>query len=37
LGELTLAEGVFLGKVTAAKGFTAEIFPKGRQSFYDYF
>lgn len=37
LGELTLAEGVFLGKVTAVKGFTAEIFPKGRQSFYDYF
>lgn len=37
LGELTLAEGVFLGKVTAVKGFSAEILPKGRQSFYDYF
>lgn len=37
LGELTLAEGIFLGKVTAVKGFTAEIFPKGKQGFYDYF
>lgn len=37
LGELTLAEALFLGKATASKGFEAEIFPKGRQSFYDYF
>lgn len=37
LGELTLAEGIFLGKVTTSKGFETEIFPKGRQSFYDYF
>lgn len=37
LGELTLAEGLFLGKVTATKDVGAELFPKGRQSFYDYF
>nr|WP_242550468.1 GNAT family N-acetyltransferase [Enterococcus sp. MJM16] len=37
LGELTLAEGIFLGKFIAAKECPTEIFPKGRQSFYDYF
>ncbi|MGX7204216.1 GNAT family N-acetyltransferase [Enterococcus pingfangensis] len=36
LGELTLAEGIFLGKVTASEVET-EIFPKGQQRFYDYF
>lgn len=36
LGELTLAEGIFLGKVTASE-FETEIFPKGQQRFYDYF
>nr|WP_276535411.1 sterol carrier protein domain-containing protein [Ligilactobacillus apodemi] len=37
LGDLTLAEGLFLGKVTATKKFETEIFPKGQQRFYDYF
>ncbi|MBU5365060.1 GNAT family N-acetyltransferase [Enterococcus devriesei] len=37
LGELTLAEGIFLGKVTTSKDFDTDVFPKGQQSFYDYF
>lgn len=37
LGELTLAEGIFLGKVIAEKNFGNDPFPKGRRSFYDYF
>lgn len=37
LGELTLAEGIFLGKVSTSKPFQGEIFFKGKQSFYDYF
>ena len=37
LGELTLEEGIFLGKVIAEKDFESDPFPKGRQSFYDYF
>src|SRR5699024_3061910 len=37
LGELTLAEGIFLGKFTVSNGVEAELFSKGQQSFYDYF
>ncbi|MGM0301301.1 hypothetical protein IGI66_000893 [Enterococcus sp. AZ048] len=37
LGELSLAEGLFFGKVTASKDVALDIFPKGKQSFYDYF
>lgn len=37
LGELTLAEGIFLGKFTVLQGFEKEFFSKGKQSFYDYF
>lgn len=37
LGELTLAEGIFLGKVITTKEIKTEVFSKGRKSFYDYF
>lgn len=37
LGELTLEEGIFLGKIAASKEVTTEVFIKGRKSFYDYF
>lgn len=37
LGGLTLDEAVFLGKVKVTKQFASDPFPKGQQSFYDYF
>ncbi|MFC4772201.1 GNAT family N-acetyltransferase [Enterococcus hermanniensis] len=37
LGDLTLSEGIFLGKVTTSKDVTSSVIPKGKQNFYDYF
>ncbi len=37
LGNLTLDEAVFLGKINVTKQFTSDPFPKGQQRFYDYF
>ncbi|WP_407857239.1 GNAT family N-acetyltransferase [Enterococcus hailinensis] len=37
LGDLTLSEGIFLGKVMTTKEITSPLIPNGKQNFYDYF